>query len=73
MVWLLYTNRKLPLWVPDDQVSIVARGEAALLLIQAAQLSRFLAQESGDIRQREASLMGGAPEQRQTCRGLKSR
>lgn len=61
------TYRELSLRVPDHQVCVVARRQATLLLIKATQLGRPLAQQPGHIRQREAPLMGRAPEQRQTC------
>lgn len=63
------TNRELPLRVPDHQVGVVARRQAALLLVQAAQLGRPLAQQPGQVRQREAPPTSRAPEQRQTCAG----
>lgn len=63
------TNRKLPLRVPGHQISVVAQRQVTLLLVQAAQLGRPLAQQPGYVRQREAPPMSRAPEQRQTCVG----
>lgn len=58
MLWIPYTYFKLSLWVPYDQVSIVAGGKAALLVVQTTQLGCFLAEESHHIRQLKASLTG---------------
>lgn len=58
MFWIPYTNLKLPLWVPYDQVSIIAGGKAAFLVIKTTQLGCFLAEESHHIRQLETSLAG---------------
>lgn len=58
MLWILYTDFKFSLWVPYDQVGIIAGGEAALLVVKATQLGCFLAEESHHVRQLEASLTG---------------
>lgn len=63
------TNLELSLWVPDDQVGIVAGGEVALLGVKATQLGGSPAEKTHDVRQLEASAAGRSPEQRQTCRG----
>lgn len=58
MLWIPYTNFKFSLWVPYDQVSIIAGDEAALLVVKTTQLGCFLAEESHHIRQLKASLAG---------------
>lgn len=58
MLWIPYTYLKLSLWVPYDQVSIIAGGKAALLVVKTTQLGCFLAEESHHIRQLKAPLTG---------------
>lgn len=62
---VLDANLKFSLRVPDDQVSVVARCQAALLLAKAAQPSRVLAQEAHRVPELKALLTGRGPEQRQ--------
>lgn len=64
---ILLTNLKWSLWIPDDQVCIITRGQVALQTIKAAELGCSLAEETNYIRQLKASLTGWSPEQRQAC------
>lgn len=64
---ILLTNLKWSLWIPDDQVCIITRSQAALQTVKTAELGCFLAEELNYIWQRKASLTGWSPEQRQTC------
>lgn len=57
MMWTR-TDLKFPLWVPYDQVGIMAGAEAAFLFVKTAQLGCFLAEKPHHIRQLEASLTG---------------
>lgn len=54
----LLTNLKCSLWIPDDQVCIITRGQAALQTVKAAELGCSLAEETNYIRQLKASLTG---------------
>lgn len=54
----MITDLKFSVWVPYDQVGIVARGEAALLVVKTTQLGCSPAEESHHIRQLKASLTG---------------
>lgn len=58
MIDKYFTNLKLFLWVPYDQVSIKARDQDALLVAQAAQLGCFPAEEADHISQLKTPLTG---------------
>lgn len=58
ILWILSTNFKLSLWIPYDQVSIIARSQAALQAVEATQVGCFLAEQSHHIRQLKASFTG---------------
>lgn len=53
-----HTNFKFSLWVPNDQVGIIAGGQAALLPVQTTQLGCPLAQESHHVTELEVSPAG---------------
>lgn len=52
------TDLKLLLWVPYDQVGIIAGGQGALPVVKTTQPGCLLAEESRHVRQLEASLTG---------------
>ena len=65
MVNMRFRHHKVRLGVPDHQIGIVTRSNAALLL-QAKELRRVFAQQSRNILQRKAPLLRTRPERRQS-------
>lgn len=59
-----YTHLKCSLWLPYDQVGIIAGGEGAFLVVKTTQLGGFSAEKPHHVRQLKASLPGWTPEQR---------
>lgn len=58
MVWTPYTDLKFSLWVPYNQVGIIAGAKAALLVVKTTELGGFPAEKPHHIRQLKAPLLG---------------